>query len=129
MKHKLSVLFLLLLSVVAFAQEAVTAKPATTTTAPVAAPQHPYPYPLSPETRSEVQGLLLEMSLFSGDVRELGARLEGAQKALREIQERLGREIAKAKIEAGVKPEDTSKWTINARGVWVVAQAAQQPAK
>jgi hypothetical protein len=126
MKHKLSVLFLL--SVVAFAQEAVTAKPATTTTAPTAAP-HPYPYPLSPETRSEVQGLLLEMSLISGDVRELGARLEGAQKALREIQERLGREIAKAKIEAGVKQEDLAKWTINARGGWVVAQATVQPAK
>jgi hypothetical protein len=71
--------------------------------------------------------MLLEMALVSSDVRELQARLEGATKGLREIQERLGREIAKAKIVSGIKPGDESKWTVNARGVWVPAQPQAQP--
>jgi hypothetical protein len=79
------------------------------------------PFPLSSDARSEIQAMLLEMALMSSDVRELQARLEGATRGLREIQERLGREIAKAKVVSGIKPGDEGKWTVNARGVWVTA--------
>lgn len=70
--------------------------------------------------------------MASGDVRELRARLEGAERAMREVQGRLERKVLEAKLASGIAAKDAGKWMINTKAEWVEAPSqtpAATPAK